>query len=310
MTLKTSVLIYLQDEDLTNKFVYDCIDSIRLQTKQADEVIIHSNKEIVASYLIKNPGLNWQILYQNGVYEKEEVFRNLMQIASGDILFLSDGQSVWREDKIEKLTSIYRDKPNIDFLLTNYTSFKYDAGEYDEKKQSYPEKSNEQLQMYLQKSLLTIPRVPYDTMSVRRDFVIRHLSVIKQCAPSNVVATLALAQLMDSAYLLKESMVKIPKDSLVSNTHDHLSSDEVRKNVGYQIAMCQHLQDFNVHEIQDDKMRSHNYKVLNTQIKVLNHRRNIWGSHSLLHALMVLPYIGYYPDGIAGIFWDITNNQD
>ena len=58
MTLKTSILIYLQDEDLTNKFVYDCLDSIRLQTKPADEVIIHSNKEIVASYLIKNPGLN------------------------------------------------------------------------------------------------------------------------------------------------------------------------------------------------------------------------------------------------------------
>lgn len=307
MTLKTSVLIYLQDEDLTNKFVYDCLDSIRLQTKPADEVIIHSNKGVVAGYLAKNPGLNWQLVYETDVYDKEAVFRKLMQLASGDILFLSDGQSVWRRDKIEKLTSIFQDKPAIDFLLTNYTSFKFDAGEYDKKKESYPEKSDEQLQMYLQKSLLTIPRVPYDTMSIRRDFVIRNLSTIKKCSSANIVATLALAQLTDAAYLLKESMVKIPKDCLIINTHDHLTLDEVDKNIRVQLGMCEYLNDFNVHEMHDDKMKSRNYKVLQTQIKVLRHRRSIWGYNSIWHALMVLPHIGYYPDGLAGIFWDITN---
>lgn len=307
MTLKTSVLIYLQDEDLTNKFVYDCLDSIRLQTKPADQVIIHSNKGVVAGYLAKNPGLNWQLVYETDVYDKEAVFRKLMQLASGDILFLSDGQSVWRRDKIEKLTGIFQDKPAIDFLLTNYTSFKFDAGEYDKKKESYPEKSDEQLQMYLQKSLLTIPRVPYDTMSIRRDFVIRNLSTIKKCSSANIVATLALAQLTDSAYLLKESMVKIPKDCLIINTHDHLTLDEVDKNIRVQLGMCEYLNDFNVHEVHDDKMKSRNYKVLQTQIKVLRHRRSIWGYNSIWHALMVLPHLGYYPDGLAGIFWDITN---
>lgn len=307
MTLKTSVLIYLQDKDLTNKFVYDCLDSIRLQTKPADQVIIHSNKGVVAGYLAKNPGLNWQLVYETDVYDKEAVFRKLMQLASGDILFLSDGQSVWRRDKIEKLTGIFQDKPAIDFLLTNYTSFKFDAGEYDKKKESYPEKSDEQLQMYLQKSLLTIPRVPYDTMSIRRDFVIRNLSTIKKCSSANIVATLALAQLTDAAYLLKESMVKIPKDCLIINTHDHLTLDEVDKNIRVQLGMCEYLNDFNVHEVHDDKMKSRNYKVLQTQIKVLKHRRSIWGYNSIWHALMVLPHIGYYPDGLAGIFWDITN---
>lgn len=307
MSLKTSVLIYLQDEDLTNKFVYDCLDSIRLQTKPADQVIIHSNKGVVAGYLAKNPGLNWQLVYETDVYDKEAVFRKLMQLANGDILFLSDGQSVWRRDKIEKLTGIFQDKPAIDFLLTNYTSFKFDAGEYDKKKESYPEKSDEQLQMYLQKSLLTIPRVPYDTMSIRRDFVIRNLSTIKKCSSANIVATLALAQLTDAAYLLKESMVKIPKDCLIINTHDHLTLDEVDKNIRVQLGMCEYLNDFNVHEVHDDKMKSRNYKVLQTQIKVLRHRRSIWGYNSIWHALMVLPHIGYYPDGLAGIFWDITN---
>lgn len=307
MSLKTSVLIYLQDEDLTNKFVYDCLDSIRLQTKPADQVIIHSNKGVVAGYLAKNPGLNWQLVYETDVYDKEAVFRKLMQLASGDILFLSDGQSVWRRDKIEKLTGIFQDKPAIDFLLTNYTSFKFDADEYDKKKESYPEKSDEQLQMYLQKSLLTIPRVPYDTMSIRRDFVIRNLSTIKKCSSANIVATLALAQLTDAAYLLKESMVKIPKDCLIINTHDHLTLDEVDKNIRVQLGMCEYLNDFNVHEVHDDKMKSRNYKVLQTQIKVLRHRRSIWGYNSIWHALMVLPHIGYYPDGLAGIFWDITN---
>lgn len=88
------------------KYIEAQLDSIRDQSMKPDEVIIRDDKssdstpEIVTEYIKKNSLNNWkfEINEENKGYKKN--FYDLLKIAKGNFIFLSDQDDVWLSEKI------------------------------------------------------------------------------------------------------------------------------------------------------------------------------------------------------------------
>lgn len=107
-----------------SRFIKKQLDSLRDQTRQADEVIIADDRstdgtfELVGSYIKENGLVSWKT-YQNKV--NLGVINNFffaMKHISGDLLFLSDQDDVWELSKIKELTDIISQHDDMLVLMS------------------------------------------------------------------------------------------------------------------------------------------------------------------------------------------------
>jgi len=103
-------------------YLKEQLDSIRLQSRPVDELLIFDDcstdntKELVDQYIQDYACNNWTIK----VNEKNKGFgRNFFDglcEATGDIIFCSDQDDIWELDKIENMSRIIEDDPQIAVL--------------------------------------------------------------------------------------------------------------------------------------------------------------------------------------------------
>ncbi len=117
------------------RFLVEQLDSIRLQTLKPYEVLIFDDKStdntvsIIRDYILRFNLDNWILI----VNEKQLGWRSNFFCgflnASGDIVFPCDQDDIWRYNKIEKMTSIFEEYPQINVLASNYMPFFVDGSE-------------------------------------------------------------------------------------------------------------------------------------------------------------------------------------
>lgn len=100
------------------KYIKEQLDSILCQIVENDEVIISDDSSTDNTIEIINAFNDDRIkIYKN---EKEKGytrnFENALEKASGDIIFLSDQDDIWIEDKVKKMTEILE---NYDFVVSD-----------------------------------------------------------------------------------------------------------------------------------------------------------------------------------------------
>lgn len=104
------------------KYIYKQLESIYRQTRLPDEVVIcddrstDSTNRIIGEF-IKNRHLsNWHhYINKENLGWRENFFCGTSYV-SGDIIFFSDQDDIWHKDKIEKMTSLFKEK-NMDGLF-------------------------------------------------------------------------------------------------------------------------------------------------------------------------------------------------
>ncbi len=106
------------------KFIEEQLDSILNQTTAVDEIIICddcSNDKtitIIKKYIEKNPSVFK--LYCNEVNLKSNAnFEKALQLTSGDYIFFSDQDDVWRSDKVEKILSVFEANEKAEGVFSN-----------------------------------------------------------------------------------------------------------------------------------------------------------------------------------------------
>ena len=106
------------------KFIDQQIDSILNQTLKVDEIIVCDDGssdrtiEILNQYSKNNPNLFK--IYQNEQNLKSvKNFEKAIQLCSGDIIFLSDQDDIWVNEKVEHYISYFDKNPNIKVLASN-----------------------------------------------------------------------------------------------------------------------------------------------------------------------------------------------
>ena len=107
------------------KFLEEQLESYSIQTKIPDEIIICDDGsddktiEIIKRYSANNLKINVKI-YQNEIkLGHEQNFSRCINLATGEIIFLSDQDDVWTEDKIKSHLEIYEENQNIITIIND-----------------------------------------------------------------------------------------------------------------------------------------------------------------------------------------------
>ena len=90
------------------KYIFEQLDSIRDQSRPADEVLILDDKssdgtfEAVQEYIRKNHLWEWKIIANQTNIGWKRNFKKGFDLCGGDYVFPCDQDDVWHLDKIEQ----------------------------------------------------------------------------------------------------------------------------------------------------------------------------------------------------------------
>ncbi|WP_309608874.1 glycosyltransferase [Flavobacterium sp.] len=106
------------------KYINQQIDSILIQTLPVDEIIVcddcsHDNTiNILEKYSSINPGL-FKIIKNDVNLKTVKNFEKAISLCSGEIIFLSDQDDIWAENKVAVFANYFKNHPNINVLASN-----------------------------------------------------------------------------------------------------------------------------------------------------------------------------------------------
>ena len=110
-------------------YIQEQLDSIVAQTVKPYEIIVYDDKstdktvEIVKEYAEKYPDIQWKI-HVNEVNTGWRInFKNCLQEACGEIIFLADQDDIWNNDKLEVMGYALANEKKADVLVSDYTPF-------------------------------------------------------------------------------------------------------------------------------------------------------------------------------------------
>ena len=107
-------------------YITQQLDSIRNQSLPADEVIIFDDCSdddtagIVEKYIENHQLKNWHLhTNKKNVGFTKNFFKSVKE-TTGDIIFLSDQDDIWHNDKLEKMTGLFEANPDMQVLDTSF----------------------------------------------------------------------------------------------------------------------------------------------------------------------------------------------
>lgn len=109
------------------KYVEEQLESIRKQTRAADEVLIFDDcssdrtVEVAKKYIVDNSLIGWEI--NRNVKNKgwRRNFFDGIKETTGDYIFLCDQDDIWISDKIEKMTRVLEENKDISVLASDFS---------------------------------------------------------------------------------------------------------------------------------------------------------------------------------------------
>lgn len=105
-------------------FLKQQLDSILNQTIKVNEIVIcddlstDKTKTILDSYTKNNPEL-FKIYYNDINLKSNKNFEKAIKLTTGDYIFLSDQDDLWKENKVEETLSVFKKNPNALGVFSN-----------------------------------------------------------------------------------------------------------------------------------------------------------------------------------------------
>ncbi|MGN0473408.1 MAG: glycosyltransferase [Lachnospiraceae bacterium] len=111
-------------------YLIEQLDSIRDQKRKPDEVIIcddcskDESGAIVKDYIEKNHlEAEWTIIRNENNLGYANNFHKAVDLTTGDIVFFSDQDDIWNDDKISSCLAIMEEHPEINMLASDYEAY-------------------------------------------------------------------------------------------------------------------------------------------------------------------------------------------
>lgn len=104
-----------------DQYIKQQIESILIQLKEYDELIISDDGSTDDTLKIISSFNDHRIKIYNNENRKGVVgnFENAIMKCSGDIIFLSDQDDVWRDDKVKVISDFFKKKPSHTCVFSN-----------------------------------------------------------------------------------------------------------------------------------------------------------------------------------------------
>lgn len=158
------------------KYIEKQLTSIYQQSRKADEVIIcdDGSKDhsvaLIEKFISSNDlGKSWKLYCNETNLNYVQNFYHGISLSSADFIFLSDQDDLWEDDKIEKMSAVLFNHPEIDLLSCNFGVI----DENDQKIDGFMVETSNQSEQLIKIStgdILRSYRWPGMTMALRRSF--------------------------------------------------------------------------------------------------------------------------------------------
>ena len=201
--MKIAVAIALYNGE---KFIEKQLDSLRTQTRKPDYVVMcddgsKDNTITIVEDYIKKYSLqeSWQVHKNEKNLGYIKNFYHAISLCDADIVFLSDQDDIWVEDKIEKMSEVMLVKKDINLLSCKYGIIDTEGNEISsimEKKA----KGDESLLQIGVKDVMRAYRWPGMVMAIRKEFFCSILPYIENYKIPHDLAFILCAADQNSFY--------------------------------------------------------------------------------------------------------------
>lgn len=297
----------------------DQLDSIKNQSYPISEVIIADDGstdqtiELIKKYITDNQLSQWIIKQNINNLGWRMNFFNALNAATSDIIFLSDQDDIWYNDKIESMVNFFEEHPGANALVSDYDELVEPGGvSYPVTKRKINHVASDGRIEFTSKNLyLNRPGWVY---GLRQSFMIE-INLFKKNAitPVHDIAIWSTAVLTDSLYYLNQRTGKWRKHG-ESAIREENQQDLSRSKLNIRIGKLNRLQEITISDLRYLKAttipvneQEHKEKVLNQLINEYEIRKKIMLSGKIIN---ILKHIGSYVrvhDFFADLYFLLKN---
>lgn len=218
------------------KYIGQMLDSIRTQTRLVDEVLIlddcskDNTVKFVTDYIERYQLSGWKIIVNQKNVGWKRNFKNGLEMATGDVIFLSDQDDNWHADKIEKMTAAFEKNQNIWLLASQVSVFTEEAGINTDMVEVRTEADGKVIFDY---NYYVVKR-PGCSMAMRKDILEIFFRIWNEDMPHDA-ALWSIANLLGKLYIYDEPLIDYRKhegnvtNKLAHDVHQALNSPERTK---------------------------------------------------------------------------------
>lgn len=106
------------------RFLKEQLDSILNQTVSVHEIVVcddcstDKTKALLENYKLNYPSI-FQLHFNKTNLRSNKNFEQAISLCTGDFIFLSDQDDIWRSDKVEKIMQTFNENPTAKGVFTN-----------------------------------------------------------------------------------------------------------------------------------------------------------------------------------------------
>lgn len=195
-------------------YLQEQLDSLRLQTRKADEVLISDDNssdgtpEYISNYIKKYKLENWSVRVNNPNLGWRKNFMESIKDSIGEIVFTCDQDDIWDENKIKYMADIMENHSEINVLTSNFCELYSDNSVKEFK---YYESEDELIKVNLPINLLNCP-FPGCAQCIRRTFYNKYIKYWLETCPHDAFFW-RTGILEESAYICNRSLIQWRKHS-------------------------------------------------------------------------------------------------
>lgn len=278
------------------EYLKELLDSIRLQTRQPDKVLISDDCstdntcEFVGEY-IRQYDLDWELIQHNKNVGWRINFRRTMLDASSDVIFLCDQDDIWYKSKIKDMTSVMEQYQEIDVLTSSWEVMSEDK----ENGQIKPvQETGAVSKVQFKENIFRIP-YPGCTYCVRSTFAHEAAEFWRDSFPHDAFIW-RMANLKGTLYTYDKAEMKWRRHSDSSFAKEKKSSHSSNSRLEWLDyasesveSLRQYAEKLNVSDISEVR------NVIQRNQTCLKLRKELYTNKSVLSWIKLSRYVGNYP---------------
>lgn len=283
--MKVSVILASYDGEM---YIIQQLQSILNQTRLVDEVLIADDRStdstvaLIKEFIATNQLCHWEVKVNAVNLGYRENFHQLLECATGDLIFFSDQDDIWDNHRVDIMASTMEQNPSIYLLNTVNQNFT------DETKIEHSNHIGSLRKIEFTNKTYHLGCLGC-VMCVRRDFYLKVRSKWKDIWAHDVFVW-SMALLHDSCYHL--DYVSVFRRMHQNQASGHLGHT-VERRVDFlnrSFLNCKHTYEYAC----ELNIKGKKKKICKENMKCLEQRLKLVRDHKLYYALTLLFHLKYY----------------
>ena len=264
------------------KYILEQLESIFKQTVTVDEIVIvddcsqDSTVSLIKDFMERHSMCNIRFYENENNLGYKKNFYKALSLCEGEIIFLSDQDDIWKEQKVEVLSKILTEHEEISLVSSSFMQVDGQGNKNDENKKAYQKKIRENELINVPIEDLLFHNVSQGcSMAMKKEIRDIYIEHFKEELPHDRMLNV-IASMKKKCYYLNEPLFYYRiHDNNTIGLNEGLTWKE--KNT-YQVRMHDSEQAFEVIryiENVDEDYHNSSMSVLKTELFVIRHNKNL-----------------------------------